>query len=139
MRKLLYHIPIFVIGGLLYMLVEILWRGYTHWSMGILGGLCFVLIGLLDEWLMYKPPLIMQMLAGAVIITTLELAAGLILNVWLGWNVWDYSSVPGNVLGQICPQFTVAWFFLSGVAIWAENRLHDIINWMTERKTEWNK
>ena len=139
MKKLLYHIPVFMIGGLLYMLVEILWRGHTHWTMFLLGGGCFVLIGLLDEWLIYKPPLIVQMLMGAVIITALELVVGLIVNVWLGWNVWDYSTVPGNVLGQICPQFTVAWFFLSGVAIWTENRLHDIIDWMTERKTEWNK
>ena len=58
-------------------------------------------------------------LAGAVIITVYELAVGLLVNVKFGWHVWDYSAQPGNVLGQICPTFTVIWFvvcflFLSG-------------------------
>ena len=32
---------LFFIGGALYGLIEILWRGYTHPSMPVLGGLCF--------------------------------------------------------------------------------------------------
>ena len=70
-----------VIGGLVYMGIEILWRGHTHWTMGVLGGLCFALIGLLDEW-QEHPPLWLQMLQGAMIVTVLELLAGLVV-AWI--------------------------------------------------------
>lgn len=126
MKKLLVHIPIAVIGGLTYMGIEILWRGHTHWTMGVLGGLCFVLIGLLDE-VQDHPPMLLQMVQGAAIVTALELIVGLIVNRWLGWNVWDYSDMPGNLWGQVCPQFAAAWFFLSAVAVWLENLMHKIL------------
>ena len=123
MKKLLVHIPIAVIGGLVYMGIEILWRGHTHWTMGVLGGVCFALIGLLDEW-QDHPTMLLQMVQGAAIVTALELLVGLIVNRWLGWNVWDYSDMPGNLWGQVCLPFAVAWFFLSALAVWLENALH---------------
>ena len=55
-------------------------------------------------------PLVLAALAGAAIITAYEFAVGMIVNVQLGWQVWDYSQIPGNILGQICPLFTGAWF-----------------------------
>lgn len=123
MKKLLAHIPIAVIGGLTYMGIEILWRGHTHWTMGVLGGVCFVLIGLLDEW-QDHPPLWLQMVQGAVLVTALELITGLIVNRWLGWDVWDYSDVPFNLWGQVCPQFAAAWLVLSWAAVKLENLMH---------------
>lgn len=126
-KTVLEHLLFSVIGGCLYMTIEVMWRGYTHWSMGILGGVCFVLVGLLDE-VQQHSPLIVQMAQGAVICTVLELLAGLVLNVWLGLDVWDYSGVPGNLMGQVCPQFTIAWAALSAVAVWVEDRLHDIFD-----------
>ena len=123
MKKLLQHIVIAVIGGLTYMGIEILWRGHTHWTMGVLGGVCFVLIGLLDEW-QDHPPLWLQMVQGAAIVTALELITGLIVNRWLGWNVWDYSDMPGNLWGQVCPQFAAAWLVLSWAAVKLENLMH---------------
>ncbi|MCQ5130551.1 putative ABC transporter permease [Butyricicoccus faecihominis] len=116
-----------MIGGVLYMGVEMLWRGKTHWTMGVLGGLCFVLIGLLNETRGKRPPLLLQMIEGAFIVTALELAVGLIVNTHLGWNVWDYSDMPFNFLGQITPQFTFAWFFLSAAAVWLEDRTHVVL------------
>lgn len=133
MKKLLLHIPIAVIGGLAYIGIEILWRGHTHWSMGVLGGVCFVLIGLQDE-MQKHPPLWFQMLQGAAMVTGLEFLTGMIVNVWLGWNVWDYSDIPGNLMGQVCPQFSVAWFFLSAAAIKLENALHRLAAWLTHRR-----
>lgn len=129
MKKLLLHLVLAVIGGLVYMGIETLWRGYTHWSMGVLGGVCFALIGLLDEW-QDHPPLWIQMVQGAAMVTWLEFLTGLIVNVWLGWNVWDYSDIPGNLMGQVCPQFSVAWFFLSAAAIKLENALHRLAEWL---------
>jgi len=52
----------------------------------------------------------------------------MVLNVWLGLDIWDYSGVPGNIMGQVCPQFTLAWAALSAVAVWVEDRLHKIFD-----------
>ena len=120
------------IGGLLYILVEILWRGYSHWTMVLLGGVCFVLCGILDE-IQHKPPILLQMLQSAVIITVLEFITGCIVNLWLGWQVWDYSNLHFNVLGQICLQFFVAWFFISYPVIKIENLLHKIIDYIRRK------
>jgi len=57
--------------------------------------------------------LLTRCLLGATIITSLEFSVGMVVNVALGWNVWDYSDKPLNIFGQICPQFCLAWFFLS--------------------------
>ena len=125
-NSVILHTLMGVVGGLIYMGIEILWRGHTHWSMGVIGGMCFVLIGLLDEW-QDHPPMLLQMVQGACIVTVIELFSGLVLNVWLGLDVWDYSNITGNVMGQICPQFTFAWFFLSFVAVKVENLMHKFI------------
>ena len=98
--NILLHAVFGCLGGLLYILVELIWRGYSHWTMILLGGVCFVLVGILDE-IQHKPPIILQMLQSAVIITVLEFVTGCIVNLWLGWNVWDYSQLPFNILGQV--------------------------------------
>ena len=105
------------IGGLLYVLIEILFRGHSHWTMFLVGGLCFWMIGLLNEILPWEMLLWKQGIVGAVIVTTVEFISGCIINLWLGWNVWDYSDMPFNLLGQICLPFSIAWIGLSAVAI----------------------
>lgn len=122
-KSAILHTIFGIIGGGIYYAIEILWRGYSHWSMWLLGGVCFVLIGLLDEW-QNHPPLRRQAVQGAVIVTVLEFLAGCIVNLWLGWNVWDYSDMPLNLLGQICLPFSLAWVALSVVAIKLENFMH---------------
>ena len=89
--------------------------------MFFVGGLAFYLIGCINEHKKKEILLRWQMAAGAGIITGLELISGIIVNIILGWNVWDYSTLPGNLLGQICPQFTVLWFFLSAVAVYLDD------------------
>ena len=106
-----------VIGSIIYMSLEILWRGYTHWTMGILGGICFICLGLINELLSWETPLVLQMLIGSTIITILEFITGCIVNLWLGWNVWDYSNLPLNLLGQICLPFSILWYFVSAIGI----------------------
>lgn len=126
-RKLMQHIPIAALGGLLYMGVELLWRGHTHWTMGVLGGVCFAAIGLLDEtW--PDMPVCNQAILGALIVTAAELVVGLIVNVWLGWGVWDYSTMPLNIIGQVCLPYTLLWVLLSAIAIVIENLIHLVID-----------
>ncbi len=106
-----------VTGGLLYVILELVWRGCSHWTMFFLGGLCFVLIGAINEWIPWEMPIWQQSLIGAVIITALEFLTGYIVNLCLGWDVWDYSGVPGNILGQICVPYMILWLPVSLAAI----------------------
>lgn len=109
---------LFLFGGLAYFLIEMIWRGRSHLAMAIVGGLCFVLIGFINEGILrHGTPLILQMTIAAGIVVVTELIAGLILNVWLGFAIWDYSNLPFNLWGQICPQFVGAWWLLSLVGI----------------------
>ena len=125
--KFLKNLLIFSIFGLTYGLIEILWRGYTHPSMVIVGGICGLLIGLLNEK-NKKMNLLQQMVEGMVIVTVLEFVSGIILNLCLGLNVWDYSNMKFNLLGQVCPQFCIAWFFLSYLVISIDDFLRKAIN-----------
>jgi len=110
-------VVLFLTGGTAYYLVEILWRGHSHISMFILGGICFVLVGCINEFLPWSMGIVQQSLIGATIITACEFITGLIVNVWLGMGVWDYSNLPFNIMGQICLPFFLAWIPLSCVAI----------------------
>lgn len=85
--------------------------------MAVLGGVLFLLLGGLNNWIPWEMPLVMQMVIGALVVTAAEFAAGVVLNVWLNLAIWDYSELPYNIMGQICPQFTLAWAGLSLVAI----------------------
>ncbi|MCH5323932.1 MAG: hypothetical protein J1E39_01845 [Eubacterium sp.] len=115
---------LFSFGGGLYSIVEILYKHDTHWSMFILGGLCFLLVGGLNK-IYTDMPLVVQMGISSLIITALEFLCGCIVNIWLGWEVWNYDALPLNLFGQICIYFTVIWFFLSLVGIFVE----DFLRW----------
>lgn len=116
-----------LIAGGIYMMIELAWRGYTHWTMMILAAVVFVCAGILDE--LDKPlKKWQQVIIGTIIATALEFVTGIIVNLWLGLNIWDYSDQPGNILGQICPLFTLAWAFLMIVSIKLENFMHTVAN-----------
>lgn len=106
-----------IIGGTMYVGIELLWRGHSHWTMFTLGGICFVLLGIINEVIPWCMALWKQVLIGVSIITTLEFVTGCVVNLWLGWNVWDYSNVPLNILGQICVPYMLLWIPISLLAI----------------------
>lgn len=108
---------LFVVGGAIYIVIEMLWRGYSHWAMFFVGGFCFLLVGEINEVIPWEMAFWKQMLIGGAVVTTVELFSGIILNLVLKWHVWDYSKMPFNFLGQICLPFTLAWIGLSAVAI----------------------
>lgn len=115
-------IILFLIGGRLYTWIEILWRGYTHWSMFVLGGLCFVIMGLLNEYkFKWNESLAVQSVVSACIITLFEFITGCVVNLYMGLNVWDYSNLPFNLLGQICLYYFLLWIPLSIVGIIADD------------------
>ena len=111
MSKIKEYFMRFAIGAVLYGLIEVVVRGYTHWTMALTGGAVLVLINLINQTKGLS--LLSRCLLGATVITSLEFGVGMIVNVALKWNVWDYSDRMFKVYGQICPKFCIAWFFIS--------------------------
>lgn len=109
---------LFLIGGVIYTFIELLWDGSTHWTMFLLGGICFVIMGLLNEYkFSWKESIIKQSLISAVIITIFEFITGCIVNLIFKLDIWDYSNLPFNILGQVCLYFFILWIPLSIVGI----------------------
>ena len=106
---------IFYLGGMFYCGVELLWRGWTHGSMFLLGAVCFYLVGSLDRH--WHLPVLWQMVLGALIVTFCEFWTGVLVNEVMHLSVWDYSDAPLNFRGQICLPFTLLWFPLCGIGI----------------------
>lgn len=125
MKQFLKYLFLFWFGGTFYITLEVLWRGYSHWTMGVLAGLIFISIGLLNEIWSWDTSIILQILTGTVIATIGEFITGCIVNLWLGWDVWDYSDMWGNILGQICPAFIALWMPISLLSIVVD----DMIRW----------
>ncbi len=112
----------FALGAAAYPVVELLWRGRTHWSMSLTGGLCSLVIHLFNRRMRHRG-LAARCGMGCAVITCTEFAVGCVVNRLLGWGVWDYSSAPFNILGQICPLYSVFWFVLSLPVIAVSSRL----------------
>ncbi len=108
LAKLLYP---FLMGFFIYSLIEIAARGYTHWTMALTGGAVVTMLYVLFRSAPPMPRILLYLL-GAFVITGTELLVGMIVNVRLHWGVWDYSGLPLNFLGQICPLYSLFWFLL---------------------------
>lgn len=104
--------------GSLYCGLEILWRGHSHWTMGVLAAAVSIPLDIANDTVIpWKTPLWLQAIIGGTIITAAEFVTGCIVNLWLGWGVWDYSRIPFNLLGQVCLRYWVVWVALSLPAI----------------------
>lgn len=112
MSKLLTPLSVFTVGGAGYALIEILWRGHTHFSMFIAGGVAFLFMFTLNVKCR-RASFIVKCVACALAVITVELFFGLVFNMLLKMNVWDYSAKKMNFYGQICAEYAVYWVFLS--------------------------
>ena len=104
----LYQVFLFLVGGSGYVGLEFLWRGRSHISMFLAGGVCFLLLGQLDRARLSPA---MKCLLGAAVITVVELLAGLLAN--RDHKVWDYRQMPYNFMGQICLGYSLLWIPVS--------------------------
>lgn len=111
MKKLKEFLIVYSIGAAVYSIIEILWRGYTHWTMSILGGACFSFIYVVADKFK-KLKLWAKCLFSSVFITVAEFVVGLIVNRIFKMDVWDYSEEKFNLLGQICLLYSVFWYLL---------------------------
>lgn len=109
-------------GGI-YFFIEVAWKTLRyrpetiHWTMFLAAIIIAVPMERFGAELPWSLPLLWQAVICACGITVVEFVVGLILNVWMGLGIWDYSHMPGNLLGQICPQFVGVWFLLSFIGI----------------------
>ncbi|MDD3430272.1 MAG: hypothetical protein PHG02_09755 [Oscillospiraceae bacterium] len=111
MKGLQESLTLYTIGAFGYSALEILWRGYTHWTMALTGGLCFLSYYYINSALS-QHSILLRCLMGCVLITAVEFLIGCVVNRGFHLNVWDYSDMPFNVMGQICLTYTVLWFLL---------------------------
>ncbi len=102
---------IYVFGGIAYGSLEMFWRGHTHWSMILTGGLCCCLMHLISTRM--KDPVWKKWIMCAAVVTAAEFVVGCVVNLSMGWEVWDYSNRAMNLMGQICPLFSFFWLALS--------------------------
>lgn len=96
-----------LVGGVGYCALETLWRGRTHPSMALCGGTALVLFRKMAGKGGSRLSLCLQ---GGAMITLCEFVCGLLFN--RDRQVWDYSRLRGNVLGQVCPRFFALWCLL---------------------------
>lgn len=125
---IVHHAAMAAIGGICYNGMELLWRGRTHWSMFLVGGICFELIGRIHTRL-WDRPLVLRCALCSLAVTAVELVSGCIVNRWLGLGVWDYSGMRYHILGQVCLAYSLLWMLLSAVAC----PLYRMVNRMVER------
>lgn len=109
-EKLSEYLFMGALGGTLYYMIEIIFRGYSHWSMFLLGGICFIFFAQQGLWTKWREPLWKQVLWCTAFVVSAEFITGIIVNKVMGWNVWNYTDQPFHLMGQICFPFAVHFF-----------------------------
>ena len=123
MRNLLRSVVLWVFGGTLYFLAEVAWKLVNgrpediSWTMLVLAAIICIPLDLINERLPWDMPLWVQAIWGGLGITAAELVAGLVLNVWLGLGVWDYSHLYYHLWGQISAVWSALWILVAGAGI----------------------
>lgn len=72
MRTVIKNSILGVIGGAVYVCLEMIWRGHSHWTMFLLGAVCFMYSGIQNEYTSWDKPLLLQSVQTAVFITVNE-------------------------------------------------------------------
>ncbi len=98
-------------GGVIYYATEVLWRGWSHWTMALCGAVGMVIFDAFDRRFPTLP-LLLRALFGAGVITTMEVIVGSIVNLRLHMGIWDYTDMPFHWKGQICPTYSFLWLLL---------------------------
>ncbi|MEA4912375.1 MAG: hypothetical protein VB092_07200 [Oscillospiraceae bacterium] len=118
-------LSLFLFGASGYVLIELLWRGRSHVSMALAGGLSMLMLYGIQR-LLPENPILLKSLLGAAGITAVEFFIGLYVNIRLRLGVWNYSDLPLNVRGQICLPFSAAWYGICvPIFLWLELALYN--------------
>ncbi len=116
----------FFIGAAVYPVIELMWRGYTHYTMALLGGICMLSLHFINISFEEKN-IFLRAFLGTLMISCWELLFGVVLNIALGLDVWDYSSHKLNLFGQVCAPYTFYWFLLCFPAFFVSRYIHTFL------------
>lgn len=117
MKRVSEYLVLWTLGGTIYYTIELVFRGFSHWSMFVLGGFCLLFFAQQGMWGGWQDPLWRQVLRCTLFVASGEFITGIIVNKWLHWNVWDYSDQPLQLFGQICAPFIILFSGLCAVGI----------------------
>ena len=120
MKKFIGKVGLFLSCCFIYYMIEILFRGWSHWSMFVLTGFLGVFcIDSINNTLSFDCDYIVQILISTILCTIGEGISGIILNVWLQLNVWDYSKMTFGTFffGQCNVLFCFAWMLIISIII----------------------
>ncbi len=118
MKRFSEYLFLGALGGSAYYMIEILFRGYSHWSMFLLAGTCMIFFAQQGIWVQWKDPMWRQFLRSMLFLLCGEFITGILVNGIFQWQVWDYSDEPFNLFGQICLLYAVFFSGLCVVGIW---------------------
>lgn len=110
MRCVLKYLIAFFGGAMCYGMLELVVRGRTHWTMLLTGGIAMTFLMLINQ--SKQIDIVIRAVIGSFLITSLEFCVGSVVNISLNMNIWNYSGIPYNILGQICPKYSALWFLL---------------------------
>ena len=116
-KKLLEYGFLWLVGGSFYYSFEMVFRGFSHWSMFVLGGICLMFIAYQGRAVNWQEPLWKQIIRCTLFVIASEFITGIIVNKWLNLEVWDYSEQPFQLFGQICLPFAVIFSGLCALGI----------------------
>ena len=116
-KRLSEYLFLWALGGTLYYSFEMMFRGFSHWSMFLLGGICLVFFAQQGMWTGWTAPLWKQVGWCVIFVTACEFITGILVNKVMHWNVWDYTDQPFQIMGQICLPFTIIFSGLCAVGI----------------------
>lgn len=117
MKKISEYLFLWALGGCIYYTFEMLFRGFSHWTMFLLGGTCFLFCAIQGLCVKWRDPLWLQVLRCTLFVTACEFITGMIVNKWLNLGIWDYSDQPFTLFGQICVPFTIIFSGLCAIGI----------------------
>ena len=122
-RRICEYLFLWVLGGTIYYSLEMVFRGFSHWSMFVLGGLALCFCTYQGVAMRWTEPMWIQIIRSVAFVTSLEFITGIIVNKWLDLNVWDYSRRPFQLLGQICLPFMIIFSGLCVLGILISSQL----------------
>lgn len=117
LKRLREYFFLWTLGGILYYSFEMIFRGFSHWTMFVLGGICMVFFAIQGRAVRWRDPLWKQVIRCTLFVTACEFITGLIVNKWLELGVWDYSDQPLHLFGQICLPFAIIFSGLCAAGI----------------------
>jgi len=86
-------------------------------------------LGINIQWL----NIVVRIIIIVVGITLIEFIAGLIFIKGLKVKLWDYSDRKGNIMGIICPSFSIIWLVVGSLYYFFVNPFFvEAISWISE-------